>query len=304
MDRALKFEHFAKLNESSSISKKEIGVIGPDLNGEIKIRIQNPGVTLKRIDDGENFVFQIGEKSCSIPKKYVGVSAQPGYDIISFDTNMNWFKSGENEDKFTDIVDEYISAQYGNLGKKMNHIEEDVNVILDLLGIEDDVKSCNQNSQLSFDGVISNGMEFEIEKENEADLFKKMFVYKNLDSIHPLISIKRKGGRYNCFYRTPKGNFECKHDSIDEMLNNPVDKYLLSICLEDTDNSKQRDLVDHLMKLFKYHSWSDKGVSSNTHKNMEEKAEIKRIMNMLKNSIPESHIDEMYTDARSKFLGK
>ena len=58
------------------------------------------------------------------------------------------------------------------------------------------------------------------------------------------------------------------------------------------------------MKLFKYHSWSDKGVSSNTPKNIQEKAEIKRIMNMLKNSIPESHIDEMYTDARSKFLGK
>ena len=48
MDRALKFDHFRKLDESSSISKKDIGVIGPDLNGEIKVRIQNPGVTLKK----------------------------------------------------------------------------------------------------------------------------------------------------------------------------------------------------------------------------------------------------------------
>lgn len=304
MNRALKFEHFRKLDESSSISKKEMGVIGPNLKGEVKVRIQNPGVTLQRIDDGENFTFKIGKKSCSIPKKCVNVSTHPGYDVVSLDTNMNWFKSGKNEDKFNDVIEEYISVQYENLGKKINPMEEDVNIILDLIGIEEDVESYNQHSPLELDGIISNGMEFEIAKERDTDLFRKIFVYKDVDSIHPLISIKRKGGRYNCFYRTPKGNFGCKHDSIEEMLRNPVDMYLLSVCLKDSDDLKQRGLVDHLMKLFKYHSWSDKGVSSNTPKNMEEKAEIKRIMEMLKNSIPESHIEEMYTDARSKFLRK
>jgi hypothetical protein len=35
---------------------------------------------------------------------------------------------------------------------------------------------------------------------------------------------------------------------------------------------------------------------------LEETSEIKRVMEMLKNSIPEKHIEEMYTDARSKFI--
>lgn len=304
MNRALKFNHFKKLNESKAISKEEIGVIGPDLKGGIKLRIPNPGITLKKVDAGENFVFEIGNKSCAIPKKYVDVSTQPGYDIVSFDTNMNWFKNDKNSEVFNDVVDEYISSQYENLSKKISPVEEDVNVILDLIGIDDDVKSLNSISTDKFDGRVSNGMEFEIEKENDLDLFKKIFIYKDVDSVHPLISIRRNRGRYNCFYRTQGGNFECRHDSVGEMLTSPIDRYLLSICLGHNDDSRQRDLVEHLMKLLKYHSWAHKGVDSKTPKNLEEKKEIKRIMKMLKNSIPEAHIDEMYIDARAKFLGK
>jgi hypothetical protein len=65
----------------------------------------------------------------------------------------------------------------------------------------------------------------------------------------------------------------------------------------------QKDLVDHLLKLFKYHNWEKpENGSSKMERYLEETSEIKRVLEMLKNSIPEKHIEEMYTDARSKFI--
>lgn len=303
MNKALNFAQFGKINESLSISKKDVGLIGPNMDGEIKLRIPNPGITLKRIDDGENYVFQIGEKSCSVPKKFISLSTQPGYDVVSFNTNTNWFKQDNNSEKISDVIEEYVSSQYKGLSQSNNPIKEDVNIILDLLGIEDDVRTFNSNSPLQMDGQVGNGMEFEMEKETPDDLFKKFFLYKDSESIHPMVSIKRKGGRFNCVYRTPKGNFECKHDSIDEMLNSPADKYLLTVCTEVESEDNQRNLVDHLMRLFKYHSWDKADSPAKVSKNTEEKKEIKKIMKILKNTIPEDHVEEMYMDARSKFKG-
>jgi len=164
MSKALTFQLFGKINESKSISKGDIGVIGPNLQGEIKIRVENPGLVLKRVEEGDDYVFSVGEKSCSIPKKYVGLSTQPGYDVITFDTNMNWFKQGENKDVFDDVIDEYVSLQFSKMGKSFNPMEEDANMILDILGIDSDIKSCNQSSPLSLEAEISNGMEMEMVK--------------------------------------------------------------------------------------------------------------------------------------------
>jgi hypothetical protein len=303
MNKALNFAQFGKINESLSISKKDVGLIGPNMDGEIKLRIPNPGITLKRIDDGENYVFEIGEKSCSVPKKFISLSTQPGYDIVSFNTNTNWFKQENNSERISDVIEEFLTSQYKSLSKSSDPIKDDVNIILDAFGIEDDVTAFNSNSPLQMDGQTQNGMEFEIEKETSEDLFKKFFLYKDIDSIHPMISIKRKGARFNCIYRTPKGNFECKHDSIDEMLNSPTDKYLMSVCIGNESEENQRNLVDHLMRLFKYHSWDKADSKAKASKNAEERKEIKKIMNILKNTISEDHIGEMYSDARSKFMG-
>lgn len=303
MNKALNFAQFGRINESLSISKKDVGLIGPSMDGEIKLRIPNPGITLKRIDDGENYVFEIGEKSCSVPKKFISLSTQPGYDVVSFNTNTNWFKQGDNSERISDVIEEYVSSQYKGLSKSNDPIKDDVDIILDSLGIVEDVKEFNSISSLQMDGRIENGMEFEIEKESPDDLFKKFFLYKDTDSIHPMVSIKRKGGRFNCVYRTPKGNFECKHDSIDEMLNSPTDKYLLSVCIDRESEEDQKNLVDHLMRLFKYHSWNKADSPAKVSKNAEEKKEIKKVMGILKNTIPEGHVEEMYSDARSKFMG-
>ena len=68
MNKALSFKLFGKLHESKSVSKSDIGLIGPNLNGEIKLKLENPGLVLKRVEEGDDYVFSIGEKSCSIPK--------------------------------------------------------------------------------------------------------------------------------------------------------------------------------------------------------------------------------------------
>jgi len=306
-NRALYFSQFVSVNESSHISKKDVGMIGPLPGGEVKFRVAVPHINLKRVEEGDNCTFEMNGNKCSIPKKCMHIATQPGFDTITFDTNMNWFKTPANMDSFSKVWEDYISGEYRKLGKRMNSLEEDVNILSDYLGIPDDVKDFDTQSPLEITGFLDNGMEFELEKETPDDLVKNFRVYLNADTVHPLVKIKRKGNRFNCVYRTPCGNFECKHDSLGEIGKNPIDRYLLNVCIEkDNSEDSQRDLVDHLMKLFKYHTWKNQEGDSKEkiERHLEERKELKRIMKMLENTIPSNHIEEMYTDARSKFISQ
>ncbi len=300
---ALNTSSFNALNESKCLSKKEIGMIGPLPTGEMKLRIPSSINTLKRTDESDCYVFEFQNYRVEIPKKCVDVSPKQGFDDIVFKTGMNWFKLPQNSEEFENVIESFIQSRYEEKSQKTNPLEEDVNLITDGIGIFDDVEKCESDSDLFLEGVLTNGMEFEFHKSSKEDPLKKIFLWKNSDNIHPSIEIRRKGSKYDCKYRTPKGIFECKHDSLSSIPESPIDKYLISVSTDVKLDDHQKDLVDHLFKLFKYHNWEKpENGSSKMERYLEETSEIKRVMEMLKNSIPEKHIEEMYTDARSKFI--
>ncbi len=304
-NHALNTSQFVSINESKCLSKKDVGVIGPLPNGDLKIKIPSEDEIFGRRELDESYIFEFGDSQVEIPKNCVIVSKKPGYDVATFKTGMNWFGNAENFQKFENVVEKFIEKQYSNLDSQQESLKEDVNIITDELGIEDDVEEFETDSELSIQGKLTNGMEFELQKSSKNDPMKKFFIWKNSDDIHPCIEMRRKGSKFECKYRTPKGNFDCKHDSLTSLQSNPVDKYLISVCRGDKSEDNQKNLVDHLFKLFKYHNWQKpESGEEKIERHLEETREIKRVMEMLKNSIPEKHLEEMYTDARSKFISK
>lgn len=305
--RILNSYEFLSLNESNGVSKKDIGVIGPLPSGDLVIKYSTKDAPWKRNDSSSSHFFDVGESEIEIPKKCIDVSVSPGYDIITFKTGMNWFKNEENYRSFENLVEDFISHKLASGRKKINPLEEDVNIITDEIGIDADVDQSDQNSDFEIDGSLSNGMEFEFSKSSLDDPIKKLLLYKSREEIHPTIEMKRKGSKFSCKYRTPYGKFESEHDSLSSILKSPIDKYLLSVCIDGKNlEEDQRDLVNHLLTLFKYHTWvkPESGVENVMERYLDESREIKRVMEILKNSIPEKHIEEMYSDARAKFISK
>ncbi len=291
------FEFFS-LNESKLLSKKDYGIIGPLPSGELKMRI-NDVFKVSENDENNTIILKIKDQNVELPSNSCRIDS----DILEVKTDMNWFKNSDNFNNFYDLVEKYISCQNEN---KKHSLVDDVNLVTEELGIIHDIVDYDSESETEIQGSLSNGMEFEFYKSSQDDPLKKILLYKNSDEIHPSIDLRRRGSKFSCRYRTPQGKFESEHDNLTSILKNPVDRYLVSVCCGKDSEEDQKQLVDHLFKLFKYHSWetNEKGTAETVEKYLQESKEIKRVMEILKNSIPEKHIEEMYTDARSKFISK
>ena len=298
-NRVLNFSSFNGINESDGFSKKNIGIIGPFEDGDMKIKIGAPSGFIVE-DSGDDVLLSFGDNSISIPSRCCKIDGNTA--IIK--TKMNWFDNDENMDNFYSLVDNYISQKSGSEISEDAGILDDVSMICDLLGIEVIDPSINKNAKNNYDCSIGNKREIEISKSGSDDLFKNLRLYKNQESIHPDIHIKKKSGDFSCKYRTENGVFDTSHDNFRDILKNPIDTYLINVCLEkDDDKESEKALVDHLMKLLKYHDWKlPESETSSPEKHKKETSEIKKIMNILSNTIPEEHIEEMYTDARQRFL--
>jgi len=296
--RVLSSFEFFSLNESKLYSKKDFGVIGPLPGGEFKMRM-NDIFKVSENSENNSIILKVKDQSVELPSN----SCRIDNGLVEVRTNMNWFRNSDNFDNFYDLVEKYISCQ----NEKKNHtLVDDVNLITEELGILDDVVDYDSESNTEIQGSLSNGMEFEFYKSTQDDPLKKILLYQNSDEIHPSIDVRRKGSKFSCRYRTPQGKFESEHDNLTSILKSPIDKYLVSVCCGKDGEVDQKELVNHLFKLFKYHSWEkpQNGSPEVVEKYIQESKEIKRVMEILKNSIPEKHIEEMYTDARSKFISK
>lgn len=298
-NRVLNFSSFDSINESNGFSKKNIGIIGPFDNGDMKIKIGvQPGFMME--ENGEDVRLSFGENSISIPSRCCKIDG----NTATIKTKMNWFEDDDNMDNFYSVIDSYISQKSSPEINEDSIVLDDVSMICDLLGIEVTDPKISKTSNKDYDCSIGKGREIEVSKSGSDDLFKNLRFYKNQDSIHPDIHIKKKSGDFSCKYRTDRGVFDTSHDNFRDILKNPVDSYLINVCLEkDDDKESEKALVDHLMKLLKYHDWKlPESETSSPEKHKKESSEIKKIMSILSNTIPEEHIEEMYTDARQRFI--
>lgn len=299
----LNFGEFININESHFPNKTSLGILGPFIDGVVKIKIPHTGennrISHRETPEGHNLSY--GDSTISMPKKCMKKTNFGDFDILKVDTSMNWFDVKENSLAFDDFLENYISSEIA--GAKSNpSVGEDIELIMDMLGVDCSVAEITEIDENLYEADLDNGMQVELDRKSKDDLFKSIRVYKDANDIHPAFTLKKNGGKFGCKYTTDKGSHATSHDKIQGIKSDPVDQYMLSIVMGKDAEEHQKNLVDHLLKMLKYHSRSDE--SSVDERKIREKSEIDNLMNVLKNTIPESHIEEMYTHARSNFSSK
>jgi hypothetical protein len=303
-NKAVNFLNFKKKESLGSFSKKEAGILGPFIDGTLKIKVSKNGNNdrISLDEDDENVTFNFKDQKISIPSKCISKKDLDSKSVITVKTDMNWFNDDRNSALFEDFIDYYLTSKISKIQDPLSQISDDLEILLDTLGLDSRVKKIHRLGQKSYECELENGYFVEILKKDDLNLFKKISFFKKDSDVHPCLVINKTGGDFLCKYKTQHCKYEASHDSIGDMLSSPMDSYLVQVCLGLDTEPGQKKLVDYLLKSLKYHTWKDNSNSKeDIQKNKKEHLEILQVMDALKNTIPVKHIEEMYSDARSKF---
>jgi len=303
INRVLSYEEFDKLEESRSTGKKQFGIIGPFADGSIKMKVSSkPSDGLVVYSIGENeYSLQNGERSISVPKSACEVTDKDGYSVIDVKPYTKWISFEDNRNDLHDFVEEFIDSKNRSGLDVEQSISDDVEMVVDLLGIPAIVSKCIQISENHFDVDLSNGIQVEVKKRDPDDFFKSLKIFKDNKSALPVCRIRRSANDKIIDFRTPKGEFSERSDSIRDLLLHPVVKFLLNLSLNLKNEDTEPVLMDHYQKLLKHHEFKvENSQNFNQEKHDMEKEEILRIKKILSNSVDESVLDSMYNNYRAR----
>ena len=300
----LNFNEFNSINENNSTSKVDLGILGPFNDGVVKIRIP------RSVD--KNYIFHeqkqdshslsYGDSKISLPIKCLDRKGYSDFDVLKINTSLNWFNDKKNIELLDEFLEDYISSKISPIRDKSSSVCDDIELMMDTLGVDCSVSNLAEIDKNTYEADLNNGMQVELDRKGDGDLFKSLRVYKDSNEIHPVFILRKNGGKFSCRYKTDKGTYNTSHDKIQTLISDPMDQYLLSLVTGRDTEETQKKLVDNLLKMLKYHSMdSDQNIED---RKKRERKEIMELMDVLKNTIPESHIEEMYTDARSNFSPK
>ena len=296
----LNFVCYNRMHESDSFSKKNFGIIGPLANWSMKIQVYpepNNGMIGYAVDE-ENIEIFHGDKKLKIPNKSCQIHKKPEYSVIEIQPYTNWINSPDNREKLEDFVDNYINSRSTKEMDPSSLASADIELILDILGLEENVNSCSLVEENSYLADLSNGMQIEIKKNSNEDLFKNLKIYKSIDSNFPEVKIKRNGLGKVGIFRTKTGEFTEVGDSISDLLKQPCTKYLMQQSLDIPKDDVIDDLLSHYKKVLKHHEPKKSRSFLDTTKYEMERGEINRIKQILRNSFAEEALEKIYNESR------
>jgi hypothetical protein len=297
----LNFTDFNLLNESHTFGKKNLGIIGPLANWSMKIQAYpepNNGMIGYAMDEDEIELFH-GDKKLRIPSKSCDVQEKPDYSIIEIKPHTKWIDSDSSREQLEDFIEDYINTRSKKERDPASSVSDDIEIVMDLIGISEKVKSCNYVKENFFEADLENGMQIEVKKGQDDDLFKTLKIYKDNLSNFPDVKIKRSGVGKVGEFRTKMGEFSETGDSISDLLKQPCTKYLLQHSLGNPDEQTGEDLLNHYKKLLRHHEFKNEASSFNASKHEMEKKEINRLKQILRNSVSERDLEKIYNEFRN-----
>ena len=297
----LNFTDFNLLNESHTFGKKNLGIIGPLANWSMKIQAYpepNNGMIGYAIDEDEVELFH-SDKKIRIPSNSCEVHEKPEYSVIEIKPHTKWIDSASSREQLEDFIEEYINTRSGKEKDILSNVSDDIEIVLEMIGLNGKVKSCDCVKDNFYEADLDNGMQIELRKSQDNDLFKNFKIYKDSLSRYPDVKIKRSGVGKVCEFRTKMGEFSETGDSIKDLLKQPCTSYLMHSSLDMPNEESTNDLLSHYKNLLKHHEFKNEGSSYNASKHEMEKKEINRIKQILRNSVSEEDLEKIYNESRN-----
>lgn len=306
------FEDYSySINEGNSY-KKDLGIIGPFSDSwGYKIRTSCPSeggeesnsiLMTEETPEGElilKYNYDGGNSSIPLSMDCFDITGSPKNPILQTRKNSKWWDIEENQEDFDSFIDSFLESKHFSVDKS-DSAHGDISDIIDLFGMESEIKNLDKKKNLHWIAYLDNGSEIELKKKTNDDFIKNLKIYLSKDSYFPEVEISKDGTGFETTFSTPKGKFTRRADKFSDVYKDPIHKYLFQASMQKDPALYNEPVIDYLNSILKNHDW--RPISKKTSEEIKSKeSEINRIKKMLSNTISEDILDEMYSKAREKY---
>lgn len=266
----LNFNNFSKLklNEEDSSSSG----VTPIWNGGYKIstldltkndvdEIPRDRIIIPKTNETSialAYIDQDGEESDYfwIPKEACKIKSDDQYGVkeIILDPYKKWISASANRERAEDFIEDFLdcvesSKLTGQESVKAN-AQDDVEIILDLLGIPCQVKSFDSCGDYIWDANMDNGMLVEITKRSSEDLLSKFKIFADSNDREPCLFIDNSTAKKKTIFNIPnliKTEIPRGILSVSDL--DPYVKYLIKRSVNIQDVSDEESLANHFKNM-------------------------------------------------------
>ena len=242
-------------------------------------------IALSYIDsDGEESdYFWIPKDACSF-----NTDDEFGIKEIVLDPYKKWVTNPTNRERLDDFIEEFSdsfeSSKLTGQEKVKTGAQDDVEIILDLLGIPGSIESFDSCGDYIWDANLHNGMLVEITKRSSDDLLSKFKIFLNSNDREPCMYVDNSSSNKKTIFNIPN---LIKTEIPSGILSNtnidPYISYLIKRATNNHDVSDQESLVNYFKSLV------DSGSG--------EKDLIRRISSLLEEFMDKKDIEDLHPNA-------
>jgi len=139
-------------------------------------------------DGEESDYFWIPKNACKLV-----TDDSVGIKEILLDPYKKWISSSINRERFEDFVEDFKDSLESSKTTDQDRIkssaQDDVEIILNLLGIPGEIESFDSYGDYIWDATLNNGMIVEITKRRPEDLLSKFKIFTNTNDREPCLFI-------------------------------------------------------------------------------------------------------------------
>jgi hypothetical protein len=249
-----------------------------------------------------SYVNKAGEELDSIEIPLSIIKTKKGENGKVSRVSINKYKNLEDHDTTEDLIDDFIEgfANYLTVknGQRTESTRCDIEILLDLLGIPDDVDTIKRKDRDSWEAVLKNKSLVDLKKRNKHDLFGSFKIYKTKDSTIPCLHIDNKG-------ESKKTSFNFDDDpsmGIEEPIGlselkskNPYYDYLINRCTGRDTKTHKDGFVNYFIETLKNNRSNNQNKSSdNPIHRSETDDSIRRMRKALSTFLPNEEIESIY----------
>lgn len=294
---------FDSISESNSY-KKSLGVIGPLKKGGYKIKVSKSSLnetsgscmSLEETESGCNLCSSKTNETYFLPRGCYNIKGSGNFRTLETLPDSKHFSDEEESEKFDDFVDNFIQSQEDET--PLVDIQDDVQMILDLLGLDISISEVNPRKENSWTLKMTDGSEVDVRKKSNDDFIRSLKIFMK-DNTKPSMDLYKSKEGLGVDYRTKTGTFYQPLSKISDLKNTPMNQYLSKVSLGKIPGNEQNVILDDWKNKVQDYVWK-------TSKNPEDpqttrsQREVESLKKILSNSVSPDTLDEIYYQYRMK----
>lgn len=200
-------------------------------------------------DGNKSEYIWIPYDSCTLSKKEDGC-----IEKVFLDPYKKWNSNKINHQQIDDFIEEFAdSLEYYQKNKSdtiSRSAKEDVDLVLDLIGISSPIKSFEPTGDFCWTANLENGMVVDIEKSDSKNLLCKFKIYLTDDDTYPCMYIKNDGQEDStCFHIDNIGKIKIPGGIDNINSSDPYTNYLMKRSTNLQNYSDVDSLFNHYKTL-------------------------------------------------------